>query len=335
MIDLSIVIVSFNTRDMLKDCLQSLEAVRCESVEVFVVDNASGDGSPEMVKELFPWVTLIENSQNLGFAPANNQAILKSSGRYVMLLNSDTVMLRETPDSIIAFMDEESSAGIVGCKLLNTDGTLQPSTTSFPNVIKDSVGLLLKGNFLKNTPRARYWLSKIGKLLGQQASRFDDHAEIKEIDYPRGACFTIRRQVIGQIGVLDEDYFFTGEELDYCYRAKQKGWKVYYYPEVAVIHHDHGASKRVMGKVLVQTRKSALIFYQKHYSKMTTILMTAGVTVALLLSIFFKFIALLFKPKDAQKIRADIEVFWFTIKIHYSKSFRNQNVLTEMNFRFN
>jgi len=333
MITLSIIIVSYNTRDLLVDCLRSLP--REDDLEVFVVDNASIDGSADAVAEQFPKVNLIRNATNVGFAPANNQALRLCRGRYIMLLNSDTEMLEGTLSGIIHFMDGKPDAAVVGCKLLNTDGSLQPSVTSFPNIIKDSVGILLKGSVLSNTPSARKWLSSVAKMMGTSASRFDDHSDMKEIDYPRGACFTVRREALEEAGLLDEEYFFTGEELDFCYRVKQKGWKVYYYPQVAVIHHDHGASKSMMGKVFVQTRKSALYFYEKHYGWKRTELMKACVSLTLMMKIIAGLVSLLLFPKRRSITRGKIESCAFIIRLHYSKSFRRQNVFTEMPFRYN
>ena len=333
--NLSIIIVNYNTIDCLRECLQSVEKYKSDKMEVFVVDNASSDGSSEMVEQNFPDVTLIKSAVNLGFAGGNNQAIVKSSGRYIMLLNSDTIMLEGTLEKIVAFMDNDPKIGVVGCKLLNSDGSLQPSVTSFPGVIKDTVAIALKGSGLKNTPAARKIISLAGKILGVSASRFDDHSEIKEIDFPRGACFTIRKETVDEIGLMDEDYFFTAEEMDWCYRAKQKAWKVVYYPEVAVIHHDHGATKKVMGKVFVQTRKGTLQFYEKHYGAKRTTMMKLGVSKVLLMKCFFISLRLLFTGKDRKILLAQREANWTIVKVHYNRKFRELNVFTEMKFRYN
>ena len=334
---LSIIIVSFNTLEMLSECLTSiLESTDPTfEYEVFVVDNNSVDGSAEMVCELFPWVHLIANSENRGFAAANNQAIAKSQGRYVMLLNSDTVMLTDTLTGIVAFMDAHLRVGAVGCKLLNTDESLQPSVTTFPNPLKDALGIGLKGTVLKNNPATRARLAHVAKLFGVQISRFDDHATTKEIDFPRGACLTVRREVVEQVGLLDEGYFFTGEEMDWCYRMKQQGWRVYYYPEATVIHHDHGASKQMMGKVFVQTRKSALRFYEKHYGRGKTELMKFLVSVVLLLKSLGVGFRLVFSPSERQELLARIESYLAIVRVHYDRKFRALNVLFEMPFRYN
>lgn len=333
--ELSIVIVSYNTKDYLRECLQSLERFIVKGIEIFVVDNGSIDGSTDMVATDFRRSTLIRNEQNRGFAAANNQAIIRSTGRYIMLLNSDTIMLEGTLQKIISFMDQHPDIGIIGCKLLNTDGSLQPSITSFPNLIKDTLNIALIGTVIKNTPGMRTWISRIGRLLGVSASRFDDHATTKEIDFPRGACLTIRRTAMDQIGLLDEGYFFADEELDWCYRAKQQGWKVYYYPEAAIIHHDHGSIKAIMGKAFVQIRKSGLHFYQKHYGQLSTIVMKILISAILLVKCFYISCCLLFYRSKRQELLARREIYWATIRLYYDRKFRELNVFSEMPFRYN
>ncbi len=333
--ELSIIIVSYNTKNYLRECLHSLDRYREKKIEVFVVDNASNDGSPEMVAANFPWVALIRNQQNRGFAAANNQAIVRSAGRYVMLLNSDTIMLEGTPEKIISFMDQHPDIGVVGCKLLNTDGSLQPSITSFPNLLKDTLNIALIGTVIRNTPRARSWLSRIGKIAGMSASRFDDHAVTKEIDFPRGACFNIRRAAMDQIGLLDENYFFADEELDWCYRIKQQGWKVYYFAEAAIIHHDHGSIKGIMGKAFVQIRKSGLYFYQKHYGQLRTLILKILISSVLLVKCCNLSLCILFKESKRQERLARREIYWATIRLYYDRKFRELNVFSKMPFRYN
>jgi len=333
--ELSIIIISYNTINYLRECLQSLDRFRDKEIEVFVVDNGSIDGSPERVNANFPWVTLIQNKQNRGFAAANNQAILRSVGRYIMLLNSDTIMLEGTLEKIISFMDQRPDIGIVGCKLLNTDGSLQPSITSFPNLIKDTLNIALIGTVIKNTPAMRTWISRIGRIFGVSASRFDNHAVTKEIDFPRGACLTIRRTAMDQIGLLDENYFFADEELDWCYRAKQQGWKVYYYPEAAIIHHDHGSIKGIMGKAFVQIRKSGLHFYQKHYGRLRTMVMKILISTVLLVKCCYISFCLLFKSSKRRELLARREIYWAAIRLYYDRKFRELNVFLEMPFHYN
>jgi len=333
--DLSIIVVNYNTKDFLRACLESVYKNSYGLVlEVFVIDNCSNDGSSYMIRELFPWVKLICNTENRGFAAANNQGLKKCRGRYVMLLNSDTVVLGESLLRIIRFMDRHLEAGAVGCRLINSDGTLQPSITSFPSPFKDFAGIVLKGTVLQNTPSTRARLSRFASFLRMNMSRFDDHSQTKEIDYPRGACFTVRRETVQQVGLLDEGYFFTGEEMDWCYRMKHLGWRVYYYPDAAVIHHDHGASRDFMGKVFIQTRKSALRFYEKHYGKTKTEIMKALVATVLILKCIAVIIGLFFRAPNRATLLAKLESYCATARIHYDRKFRALNVFSEMPFRY-
>lgn len=333
-VKLSIIIVSYNTAELLSNCLHSLVETDDHHTEIIVVDNGSQDSSVEMIQRNYPQIKLLQNEENLGFAAANNQAVIYCKGDYIMLLNSDTVMLEGTVEKIMAFMDANEAIGIVGCKLLNTDGSLQPSTTSYPHWLKDTIGIALKGSFLKNTPFARKFISTICHLFRLNASRFDAHDVPKEIGFPRGACFTIRKKVIDLIGFLDESYFFTGEEMDFAYRAKLQGWKVYYYPDAAIIHHDHGASKNMMGKVFVQTRKSALLFYQKHYSRSHKVLMKISVSGVLLLQSAMLFVLSMLCWGRRKHCFARIESNWYIVRLHFDKTFRKQNVFSQMKFKY-
>lgn len=332
---LTIIIVSYNTKFMLQACLTSIQETSKDEVSVFVVDNASSDGSANMVASEFPEIILIRNQKNLGFAEANNQAIKKSDSAFVMLLNADTVMLPGTVQKVIKFMEDTPSAGVVGCKLLNTDRSLQPSVTSFPGVIKDTAAIALKGSILSNNPASRKWMSRLSKLLGFNASRFDDHSSIKEIGFPRGACLTIRQEAFQKVGLLDPEYFFTGEEMDLCYRIRQHGWKILYYPDAAVIHHDHGSSSHMMGKVFVQTRKSALRFYQKHYGTKRTEMMKFCVSSVLLMKIVFNGLRIPFVKTKRHDLLCANESYWAIIRVHYDQKFCKLNVFSEMPFRYN
>jgi len=330
---LSIIIVSYNTRDMLGACLESIQKSSPDHVTVYVVDNASSDQSADMVAEKYPDVVLIRNSKNVGFAEANNQALKLIQASYIMLLNADTVMLPDTIRKVISFMDDHTDIGVSGCKLLNTDLTLQPSATSYPSALKDTIAIALKGSFLSNNPTSRKWMSKLAKLLGFSASRFDDHSRIKEIGFPRGACMIIRKKALDQVGLLDPDYFFTGEEMDLCYRIKKNKWRIVYFPDAAIIHHDHGSSNHMMGKVFVQTRKSALLFYMKHYFPIHTILMKVMVSCVLLIHCMI--LTLRFRwTKNKKELLTRREAYWYVVRLHFSAKFRKQNVFSEMKFKY-
>jgi len=225
MINISIIIVSFNTKELLKNCLKSLMTYGqwlMVNGEVIVIDNASKDSSSEMVKKEFPKVKLIANKHNLGFATANNQGIKASKGESVFLLNSDTEVKPGVLEKLVEFIKSHSGVGVIGARLLNPDGSIQPSVYHFPSLwraIKE------------------YWLDKKGE--------YEKYAPIGErvvnVEAVTGAAMLIPRRTIEKIGLLDERYFMYFEDLDYCQRVKRGGLKVYYLPEAEILHC-HGQS---------------------------------------------------------------------------------------------
>lgn len=260
---LSICIVNWNTLGDLRQCLLSLPGGAGElALEVIVVDNASTDGSPEMVRSEFPRVMLIRNTENMGFAHANNQALARCRGDYLLLLNSDTVAHPGAFSALVAAMEAHPRAGIGGAKLLNSDGSLQYSCRRFPTF---TAGLL------RNNP--------IGRLFPGNAKVQDylmtdyDHTVAAEVDWVSGAALCIRRATLEQIGLLDETYFMYCEDVDWCYRACQAGWKVCYFPEAVITHHIGRSSDKAMPAMVRAHHRSMGIFYRKHYAPTTPPLM--------------------------------------------------------------
>ena len=203
--DLSIVIVNWNTAELLIQCLESIYKSGSQySLEVIVVDNSSTDESVSLVDRDFPCVILIRNDQNLGFARANNQGLAVGSGRYFMLLNSDTIVLPGAIDILIEAADSNPKLGVIGPKLLNMDGSLQESWASFPSFFSELTGK----NFRTRQP-------------------VPENPNAYEVDYIKGACMLVRSTTIAEVGKLDEDFFFYSEEIDWCYRIRQKNWKIW------------------------------------------------------------------------------------------------------------
>lgn len=215
--ELSVIIVSFNTRELLKKCLASIK-----NAEIIVVDNASTDGSVEMVKREFPQVKLIENRENLGFAKANNQALGLAHGEYRLLLNSDTQVKPQALEHLVAFAKKHPEVGIIGARLLNLDGSVQSSVYHFPS-IKGAID--------------EYWLGKKGSYEKYALTGLDPVS----VEAVTGAAMLIPKSTIEKIGLLNEQYFMYFEDLDYCRRVKRANLKVYYLPDAEVIHY-HGAS---------------------------------------------------------------------------------------------
>ncbi|HEY9792434.1 MAG TPA: glycosyltransferase family 2 protein [Candidatus Obscuribacterales bacterium] len=275
LLDLSIIIVSWNTGALLRECLQSLEAeLGSASAEVFVIDNDSGDGSADMVAQEFPWVKLTRNADNRGFARANNQAMRVCSGRKVLLLNPDTQVHPGAVSRLMEFLDTHPSAGIVAPQLFNTDGSIQRSCRQFPSVFgmfSEFVGL---SRLFPNNQALRQY-----KMLD-----FDHNSEC-EVDQPEGACLMVRREVIEQIGMLDEAYFMLFEEVDWCYRIKQAGWQIWFTPSAKVIHHHGQSIKQVKARMIISSHRGMYRYWRKHQSRGLELLAPPAYAALMLLAI--------------------------------------------------
>jgi len=256
-VDLSVIIVNWNTRDLLAGCLQSLhDTTRELSFEVWVVDNASSDGSVAMVRERFPQTHIIANSENVGFVRANNQALARCQGRYVLLLNSDTKALPGSLDKAIRFMDSHPRAGLAGVRLLNADGSFQASYTVFPNLWRE---------FLILTSLGRRLIRPEYPSHGPQA----DKGPRKIAGYMEGAFLLARREALDEIGGLDERIFMYAEDVDWCYRFFQAGWEVWYLPDAPIVHYGGQSSKKRRSRMEAELYRSRVYFFEKHYGKAT------------------------------------------------------------------
>jgi len=252
--DLSIVIVSFNGRELLQECLSSLFAAKLSlSYEVHVVDNASSDGTPNMVQNEFPQVHLVANADNIGFAGANNQILRDLKARYALLLNPDMVVAQNAIEAMVGFMDTHADIGALGPRLLNPDGSLQYSCRRFPN----AVAIFLRGlglfRMLPKLPmRQRYFMLDW------------DHRTVAEVDWIMGSCMMLRREALQQVGFLDERFFMYYEDVDLC-RRMWKQWKVCYLPEIPMLHHHRQESHRLSSlRVRFIHLQSAWRFFAKH-----------------------------------------------------------------------
>ena len=255
---LSIVIVNYNTEELLGGCLESVYAgANGTPFDIWVVDNNSRDDSVRMVKSRFPKVRLIENSANLGFSRANNEAIAQSKSDYILLLNPDTLIVEDAIERMVKFMDAHPKVGIAGCKVLNTDRTLQLACRRSIPTPKVAFYRLtgLSKLFPKNRAVARYNLT------------YFSPDETHEVDAVSGAFLMIRRQAIEDIGLLDERFFMYGEELDWCLRAKRAGWGVMYHPEAEIIHYKGESTKTNSRKAALEFYRAMYLFHKKHFAK--------------------------------------------------------------------
>ena len=257
-IDLSIVIVNWNVRELLRRCLSSVYRTMGDSlkVEVIVVDNASSDGSVAMVGDDFPQVHLIANEKNLGFTRGNNQAVAQSRGRYVLLLNPDTEVVGDALSTMVQYMDAHPQVGALGPQLLNPDGSVQPSRRRFPTMATAFLeSTVLQQWFPDNRVLRRYYIRDRG----------DD--EVQEVDWVVGACLLARHQAIEQVGLLDKDFFMYSEEMDWCRRFKERGWRVVYLPTAQVIHHEARSSEQVKPLQHIQFQRSKVLYFRKHHGR--------------------------------------------------------------------
>jgi GT2 family glycosyltransferase len=283
-IDCTIIIVSFNTKELLHSCLLSIRNSDLKNyhTEIIIYDNASGDGSQEMIIQNFPEITLIKGDENIGFAAGNNRAIAKAKGKYILLLNSDTELFPDTLQKMLDFMEEKKAVGAATAMLILSDNTMDPAChRGFP------------------TPWAALtYITKLEKLFpashlfGQYHQGYKGFSTIHEIDCPSGAFFLVPREIITKVGLLDEDYFMYAEDIDWAYRIKQHKYKIYFNPEAVCKHlkkqsgraQDNSELKLKTDKYFYQTME---LFYRKHlfshYPKIITLLIISVIRFKLFL----------------------------------------------------
>lgn len=250
---LSIIIVNWNTRDLLACCLESVLAQQEDSLtpdemEVFVVDNASADGSAAMVAERFPWVRSFANHENVGFARANNQALAQATGAGILLLNPDAVLHPGALAALLDFLITHPRAGAIGARLLNADGTLQLSCHPMLTPGREFWRLIFLDRLL---PRATYPM------------RQWDTAAPRQVEAIKGACLLLRRQALDEVGWLDESYFMYTEEVDLCYRLSRAGWELWYEPTAVVTHFGGASANQVTEEMVIHLYRSKIHFYRK------------------------------------------------------------------------
>ncbi|NNE70471.1 MAG: glycosyltransferase, partial [Rhodothermales bacterium] len=261
--DVSVVIVNYNVRDFLEQALRSVRRASARlDVEVFVADNNSVDGSVPMVRERFPEVHLLANEDNVGFGVANNMAIRRARGRYVLILNPDTIVQEDTLEHFVSFMDGHPNAGAAGCQILNPDGTFAPeSRRSFPTP---------QVAFYRMTGLARFFPKS--PTFGRYNMTFLPRDEVAEVDALSGSCMFVRREaLLGNpeagstgIGLFDEDFFMYGEDLDLCYRIQEAGWKIYYTPGTQIIHYKGESTKKGEFRYVKLFYGAMVLFTRKH-----------------------------------------------------------------------
>ena len=252
---LSVIIVNYNVKFYLEQCLESVRrASKGLQVETFVVDNLSTDGSVAYLRERFPEVTFIENRENVGFARANNQAIRQSKGRYVLLLNPDTFVGEDTLARMVEFMEAHPEAGGAGAYMLNADGTFAPeSRRGLPTPF---VAFCKMSGLTKLFPKSR--------LLGRYYMGYLDANEVNEIEAISGACMMLRREALDKVGLLDEDFFMYGEDIDLSYRVLKGGYKNYFIP-TRMLHYKGESTAKNSYRYAYTFYQAMRLFFRKHY----------------------------------------------------------------------
>lgn len=248
----TIVVVSYNVRELLARCLASVTG---KGHEVIVVDNASVDGSAGMVRERFPEMCLLENAENRGFAAANNQAFAQAHGRYVLMLNPDAEAKPGAVETLLAFMDEHPRVGACGGKLLYGDGSLQHSAFYFPTLAQV---------FLDFFPLNRRLTDS--RLNGRYPREWYARGEPFQVDHPLGADLMVRRETAEQVGWLDDQFFIYCEEIDWCVRIRRAGWEIWCVPQAEIVHHEAQSTRQFRDKMFVELWRARARLFRKHYA---------------------------------------------------------------------
>ncbi|MBU0580817.1 MAG: glycosyltransferase family 2 protein [Candidatus Margulisbacteria bacterium] len=254
MVELSIIIVNWNVKDLLEKCLDSIAVnpPQC-NYEVFVVDNASADGSVNMIQKKFSDVKLIASDKNLGFAGGNNLALKKAQGQYLLLLNPDTEVLPGALQTYLDFFKDHPKAGAMGVKLVNFDLSLQPSCKSFP-----SWRTLFWSTFFLDV------LFPKSQIFGEYEMTHWDHNDEREVDQPMGAALAVRREVVEKVGLMDEQFYMYFDEVDWCYRIKKAGYEIWFTPKASIIHHWGKSTAQARLNMNKHWYRSLYRFLKKH-----------------------------------------------------------------------
>lgn len=291
MMDVSIIIVAWKVREVLYNCLKSVyNETKGVSFEVIYVDNASEDGSVEMVAKEFPKVTIIENEKNEGFIKANNQGIEIAQGRYVLLLNSDTIILDNAIVKTVKFADVHPEAAVVGCKILSPDGTLQRHCFMYPSILN----MVLSATYL-------YKIFPKSKFFGRERMTWWDFDDVREVETISGCFSLVRREAIKQVGLMDDVYFVYGDDIDWCYRFRKDGWKIMFTPDAEIIHYNGQTTKQVPAKFMLQLFGSILIFMKKYRNKLTFLLACVLTALFFFLRVPYLFVVGMLYKKENKK----------------------------------
>jgi len=300
-VDLSIVIVNWNTRELLQNCLESVRNTVKDLIwEAIVVDNASTDGSVAMLQEYFSEVRVIVNEKNRGFGAANNQAFALMKGRYALLLNTDAILTENAVAELFSFMESHPEAGMCCGQLLNRDGSKQNSIAAFPTLF----------TLLINMPLMEYLLP------GKYPSKRYDHHEPMAVESGVGACLMIRRAAMDSVGWFDERYFFFFEETDWAYRMNRGGWRVFYVP-AARVYHFQGQSIGPDIRSRIEFYRSRYQFFQKWHGPLYYALIRFVIFLRLLINWLFTALAAVLTLGFSRRLRSKLSVYNALVRWHF------------------
>lgn len=335
--DVTVIIVTFNASQHIEACLKSLFKHSSPLVlEVIVSDNSSTDGTPDLVRKRFPQVIVLEG-KNRGFGAGNNRGIRISRGRYILVLNDDTIVLDGALKKMVAFMYRNPLVGLIGPKLLNPDGTLQPSIIKEQSAWKDIASLLLPVRLTTNTPSTRRILNNFRCLNPRlKLGKFEDHGIIQDIDCVKGACMMVNRRAVEQVGMFDERIFLQAEEADWAYRFRLLGWRVVFFPEAEIIHLDGTTIGSIegLGRRFIQKHKSHIYLFGKHKGRIYVLVYKLGLGFTLMIRMLLMSAALIvpFGIRRATFLR-QWETYATTFRLLWDEEFAKRNIFTEMNFK--
>ncbi len=302
MTDLSIIIVNWNVRDMLVDCLASIEANRgALAVQTIVVDSASTDDSVPMLREHFPWVELLPQAENVGFTRGNNIGLAKATGRHLLLLNPDTVVLDDALQQMVTYLDAHPTVGIVGPHTLNTDGTHQSTRRRFPTVASA---------FFEST-----WLQPLAPRAILDRFYVRDVADdaVAPVDWVQGSALMARRDVYEQIGGLDTDYVMFSEEVDWCKRAADAGWRAVYLGTARIVHHGGASTDQVIANKHIYFQQSKLRYFRKHHGASIALILRGFLLATYLWQISLEAVKALAGSKRPLR-RERIRAYWQVVR---------------------
>ena len=272
--DLSVIIVTWNSGEFIRNCLDSILFSQGNfNSEVIVVDNCSSDETARIVEQLYPQVNLIQNRKNLGYAKANNQGIEEAGGDYILLLNPDTQVFEDSLSLMHEFMEENPSTGALGPKLLNPDKTVQASCREFPTfstLIWEFSGLS------RLFPKSR--------IFGRWRMGYFGFDQQRKADQPMASCLLLRRAALEDVGIFDENFAMFFNDVDLCYRIKKGGWKIFFYPEAKVIHHKGASTRKAKARMIWLSHLAFYKFFKKHKTGLTNRLLLFLFAVPLILS---------------------------------------------------